>query len=64
VVIVNGLPQKPNIRQPIRRDEELSSLENSIPGVPGEDYPILAEVPDNNFSCDEKVNGGINYRRS
>ena len=62
LAIVDGSPQKPkSTRQPIGRggqDEQLSSLENSIPGVPGQDYPIFAEVPDNKFSCDEKVNGG------
>jgi len=27
-------------------DDNLAMLEKSIPGVPGQDYPILAEVPD------------------
>lgn len=31
------------------------SLEDSIPGVPGEDYPIYASVPDTGFSCDGQV---------
>ncbi len=35
-------------------------LEKSIPGVPGEDYPILAEVPESAFSCDGQVDGGLN----
>ena len=30
----------------------------SIPGVPGEDYPIYAEVPETAFSCDGQVDGG------
>ena len=34
------------------------SLEASIPGLPGEDYPIFAEVPDTAFSCDGQVEGG------
>ena len=31
------------------------SLEEAIPGTPGVDYPILAEVPDTGFSCDGQV---------
>ena len=31
------------------------SLEDTIPGTPGLDYPILAEVPDTGFSCDGRV---------
>merc|ERR1711990_140387 len=33
-------------------------LQNAIPGVPGEDYPIYAEVPESGFSCDGQVDGG------
>jgi hypothetical protein len=33
-------------------------LQGSIPGVPGEDYPIYAEVPETGFSCDGQVDGG------
>ena len=31
------------------------SLEEAIPGTPGVDYPILAEVPETGFSCDGQV---------
>ena len=34
------------------------SLEEAIPGVPGEDYPIFAEVPETSFLCDGQVDGG------
>ena len=34
------------------------SLEETIPGVPGEDYPIYAEVPETSFSCEGQVDGG------
>merc|ERR1719244_2019565 len=34
------------------------SLEETIPGVPGDDYPIFAEVPDTSFLCDGQVDGG------
>jgi len=33
-------------------------LQGSIPGVPGEDYPIYAEVPESGFLCDGQVDGG------
>ena len=33
-------------------------LEENIPGVPGDDYPIFAEVPDTSFTCDGQVEGG------
>ena len=33
-------------------------LEVNIPGVPGEDYPVLAAVPDTGFTCDGLVEGG------
>jgi len=40
------------------RDLELQALSANIPGVPGEDYPILAEVPESGFTCDGQVDGG------
>merc|ERR1712112_215338 len=39
-------------------DAALAALGNSIPGVPGEDYPIYSEVPESAFSCDGQVDGG------
>merc|ERR1719244_2490442 len=39
-------------------DDPLAALEGSIPGVPGEDYPIYAEVPQTGFICDDKIDGG------
>ena len=39
-------------------DDPLAALGNSIPGVPGEDYPIYAEVPETGFVCDGQVDGG------
>ena len=33
-------------------------LMTSVPGVPGEDYPILADVPETGFSCEGQVEGG------
>merc|ERR1711892_380876 len=34
------------------------SLEEAIPGVPGDDYPILSEVPETSFLCDGQADGG------
>merc|ERR1712154_99093 len=39
-------------------DMGLKMLMTSIPGVPGEDYPIYAEVPETAFACDGQVVGG------
>merc|ERR1711971_1270404 len=36
----------------------LDMLQNAIPGVPGEDYPIYAEVRESGFTCDGQVDGG------
>ncbi len=32
---------------------------HSIPGVPGQDYPVLSEIPETGFTCDGRVSGGI-----
>merc|ERR1719228_2321250 len=34
------------------------ALEDTIPGIPGEDYPIYASVPETSFFCDGQVDGG------
>lgn len=39
-------------------DDNIAMLEKAVPGVPGQDYPIYAEVPDTSFSCDGQVDGG------
>merc|ERR1712002_798296 len=38
--------------------DPLAALAANIPGVPGEDYPIFAEVPESGFSCEGQVDGG------
>jgi len=38
--------------------DPLAMLQSAVPGVPGEDYPIYAEVPETTFSCDGQVDGG------
>ena len=36
----------------------ITMLAMAVPGTPGQDYPILAEVPETSFSCDGRVEGG------
>jgi len=36
----------------------LDWLLESVPGTPGDDYPILAVVPETAFACDGQVEGG------
>ena len=36
----------------------INILTMAIPGTPGQDYPILAEVPETDFSCEGRVEGG------
>merc|ERR1712083_988426 len=38
--------------------DPLAMPQGAIPGVPGEDYPIYAEVPETAFACDGQVDGG------
>merc|ERR1712083_362635 len=38
--------------------DPLAMLQGAIPGVPGEDYPIYAEVPETASACDGQVDGG------
>ena len=38
--------------------DPLAMLMKSVPGIPGEDYPIYAEAPETAFSCEGQVNGG------
>jgi len=36
----------------------IGSLEDTIPGTPGADYPIYAVPPETSFTCDGQVDGG------
>jgi len=38
--------------------DPLAMLMKSVPGIPGEDYPIFATAPETEFSCEGQVNGG------
>merc|ERR1740137_114404 len=38
--------------------DPLAMLQGAVPGVPGEDYPIYAEVPESGFACEGQVDGG------
>merc|ERR1712066_435586 len=37
---------------------DAGALEDTIPGIPGEDYPIFVAVPETSFTCDGQVDGG------
>lgn len=39
-------------------DTGLDMLMKSVPGIPGEDYPIFSEAPETGFTCEGGVNGG------
>ena len=39
-------------------DPALDMLQKSVPGIPGQDYPIYASVPETAFTCDGQVDGG------
>ncbi len=39
-------------------DPGLKALTRNIPGVPGDDYPVFAEVPETAFTCVGQVDGG------
>lgn len=39
--------------------QELDSLRQTVPGEPGLDYPILANIPETSFQCQGKVFGGF-----
>ena len=38
--------------------DPLDWLRNSVPGEPGVDYPVLAEVQETSFTCNGKLFGG------
>merc|ERR1712183_72868 len=38
--------------------DSVDNLEEVIPGVPGEDYPIYSTVPDTSFDCRGRFDGG------
>jgi hypothetical protein len=38
-----------------QRTDGIAMLEKSVPGVPGQDYPIYGEVPETSFTCDGQV---------
>jgi len=38
--------------------DPIAMLRDSIPGTPGEDYPIYADAPETKFECEGRVNGG------
>ena len=43
---------------PFIKEPNILDGHRSIPGVPGEDYPIFSKAPETGFSCEGKVPGG------
>jgi len=39
--------------------DPLESLRQTVPGEPGQDYPIYAAIPESAFSCQDKTFGGF-----
>merc|ERR1740131_429571 len=39
------------------QDQASGSYESTVPGTPGQDYPVFRAAPPTGFSCDGKVNG-------
>ena len=44
-------------------DDPLDWLRESVPGEPGVDYPVFAEIAETSFSCADRVFGG-NFQSS
>ena len=38
---------------------DVDELLETVPGAPGEDYPVYSEVPETAFQCDGQVNPNI-----
>ena len=37
--------------------DDFNLISSSIPGVPGEDYPLFATSPETSFLCDGRIAG-------
>jgi len=37
----------------------ITMLRKSLPGIPGQDYPIYGEIPETSFSCDGQVRAKV-----
>ena len=46
-----------SILLPALAQDDLSSLAEAIPGVPGEDFPIFGELPSTSFLCEGRQQG-------
>ena len=46
-----------SILLPALAQDDLSSLADAIPGVPGEDFPIFGELPSTSFLCEGRQQG-------
>eukprot|EP00095_Tigriopus_kingsejongensis_P005295 snap_masked-scaffold758_size101577-processed-gene-0.12 protein:Tk05295 transcript:snap_masked-scaffold758_size101577-processed-gene-0.12-mRNA-1 annotation:"hypothetical protein EAI_12463" len=54
----NGSPLGGGVSGPTTDEVNLKMLQGSVPGIPGEDYPIYGQVPSTSFECQDKIFGG------
>ncbi|XP_040564736.1 uncharacterized protein [Lepeophtheirus salmonis] len=59
ILRVNGQEEDEQEGNLIFESNSHGNLVLSIPGVPGEDYPVYGQVPRTSFSCKGKINGGL-----
>lgn len=52
------LPSYSELDEAASAMDPIDMLRMAVPGTPGEDYPILGEVPDTAFDCTGRVEGG------
>jgi hypothetical protein len=52
------LPSYSELNEAASAMDPIDMLRMAVPGTPGEDYPILGEVPDTAFDCTGRVEGG------
>ena len=52
------------IGQELTEEEKdpIEALGETIPGTPGEDYPIFATPPETSFICDDKIQVDVQNR--
>ena len=58
VTLVQGQKDDPHGHHAHHDGDPLDWLRDSVPGEPGVDYPIFADVEESNFDCAGRVNGG------
>ena len=54
----SDLEAMPSSQQETTSGDSFEALLQSVPGNPGQDYPVYAAAPATGFSCGDKLNGG------